>query len=961
LIVYLNLASNFKNLNIMTKPQLILSALAISAIGLTSAWVNSSLKNNPENLFLNSKLLAEEKKEKETSIKGAMEYYKKVRANEVTGTVQAEDIENAYKQAKILSSKKATRAFDNLSWESAGPSNVGGRTRAVISDKDSSNRLYMASVGGGLFISRDGGDTWTKRNGNDSAASPSAVTIAQGADGAIYYGTGEGNTGFADVSPNSHNLQIIQMGEGVFKSTDHGNSFTLLASTKPTNSNDGSVKWAFCDKVVASPTDANKIIACTNKGLQVSTTGGNTWNVPAPTGLGTSGSSRFCDVEISSDGNRVLAATRNAVYLSNDAGATFAKTGASTFSGVMSRIDVAIAPSNPNTMYVCIAGTSTGKGTGLTAIYKTIDAGANWTILLQGGSAITNPLGDQGDYDLAFGVHPLQDDMVFCGGQLNMWRYSNATGWKVISTNSSASSQVSSGLSIHSDLHAVSFNTANPETMYVVCDGGFYRTSNSRAVQPFFAEKNKNFTTAQCYGTAVNTLGKIIYGLQDNGSGIIGNSTNSSFESSDLTGGDGMRCAISDINPGHIITTSQEGNMQRAIDGGSNGGGSFTDFYDKNVDRSPETKPDGIPDENDGANWWLTPMLLKEKIINNKLKQNFVIGTAGSVWMTQTPFLGKSIWFKISKDVGRYSSFASSDDGKVLYAGTESGSVYRIDMPSLFDSTYRYFDTIKNEFGAQGYPYRSLISQTKIGTYGRFITDLSCTKDGETLVVTLGNYANTSYVHRSSNARTGTPVTFTDITGTGINGLPPAPVYTSILVNNNPNKIMVGTEVGVFGTDNGGASWVDLNFNTLTNQNTWHPRVATYELVEKPFIKNANGSEYHGSIIYSATHGRGVFRTFSMAKFWPTGVNEFTKDVNTIKVYPNPANDVAYFDYSSIGSSNLSVTIYSLTGTRVHTMNTKANNGDNKIEMNVSALAKGAYVVSINNGQQKFTSTLLKN
>jgi hypothetical protein len=87
-----------------------------------------------------------EKKEKETSIKGAMEYYIQVRANQITGTIRAEDINNAYKQANVLSSKKATRAFDNLSWEAVGPSNVGGRTRAVISDKDSSNRLYNASI-----------------------------------------------------------------------------------------------------------------------------------------------------------------------------------------------------------------------------------------------------------------------------------------------------------------------------------------------------------------------------------------------------------------------------------------------------------------------------------------------------------------------------------------------------------------------------------------------------------------------------------------------------------------------------------------------------------------------------------------------------------------------------------------------------------------------------------------------
>jgi photosystem II stability/assembly factor-like uncharacterized protein len=937
----------------MKKPQLLLASLAISAIGITAFWVNAKMALNPEHEVYIAAKMKEENKERMT-FKGAMEYYKSVRANEITGSVSFEDIENAKNQARQLASKKMTRAFEKIEWQEMGPNNVGGRTRALVVDKDNPNKLYIGGVGGGLFISMDNGDSWVRRNGNDSTASPACVTIAQAANGDIYYGTGEGNAGFADNQSNSHNQQIIQMGEGIYKSTDGGNSFARLNTTKPSNSNTAADGWAYVDKIVTHPTDPNFIVAATNGGLRISKDGGATWNFP--TGL-TAGSTkvRFCDVEISADGNKIVAATIRRIYISTDGGTTFAPAGTAGYATTTSeRIDVAIAPSNPNVIYACLAGIPTSQGTGLTGIYKSTDNCVSWSVLLQGGAAQTNPLGDQGTYNIAFGVHPLDENIVFCGGQINLWRYSNIIqpnyGWDIIS---SSNISPASGFAIHADQHGIVFNPANPNIMYNINDGGFYRTMNCLAAQPTFVEKNKNYSTAQCYGIAVSTIGRIVYGTQDNGSGIIGNSANSTLEANDLTGGDGMRCVISDLNPKHMITSVYYGTLYRSTDGGS----SFSGFYDKNIDNSPASDPDNIPDDNgtNGNGMWITPMDFKEKKVGELTQQYFIIGTSSAVWMTQTPFVGKSIWFKLSKTGARYSAFASSQDGKVVYAGTQTGLVYRIDVPSLYDTTYKYFDTLNNTGGT--HRQTAAITQTQIGNFGRFITDLSCSNDGESVVVTLGNYGNTSYVHRSSNARTGSPVSFSDITG----NLPDAPAYTSIMVKGNPNKIMVGTEMGVFGTDNGGSTWVDLNFNTPTNEATWHPRCAVYELVEKSAYTNKDGSEYRGSIIFSGTHGRGVFRTTSMANFWPTGTNEITSKTNEIKLYPNPTADIAYFNYDAKSNEALSVSVFTVTGTKVRSFNFKASAGSNKFEMNVSDLAKGSYIVVINQGKERFTSTLLKN
>ena len=55
---------------------------------------------------------------------------------------------------------------------------------------------------------------------------------------------------------------------------------------------------------------------------------------------------------------------------------------------------------------------------------------------------------------------------------------------------------------------------------------------------------------------------------------------------------------------------------------------------------------------------------------------------------------------------------------------------------------------------------------------------------------------------------------------------------------------MIGSELGVWGTDNGGSSWVELNMMNA-DQATWHPRVATYEIIEKDVYRELSGGQFN--------------------------------------------------------------------------------------------------------------------
>src|SRR5205085_1552415 len=49
-------------------------------------------------------------------------------------------------------------------WQSLGPGNVGGRTRALIIDPVTPNTMYAAGVAGGVWKTTDGGASWSPLN-----------------------------------------------------------------------------------------------------------------------------------------------------------------------------------------------------------------------------------------------------------------------------------------------------------------------------------------------------------------------------------------------------------------------------------------------------------------------------------------------------------------------------------------------------------------------------------------------------------------------------------------------------------------------------------------------------------------------------------------------------------------------------------------------------------------------------
>ena len=144
---------------------------------------------------------------------GANELYKRLRANVNTGEVSRQDYLNAFNQVKNMNFTKA----QTMSWSEHGPDNIGGRTRAILIDKDDSLLIYAGSVSGGLWKSTLSGTTWSKVEAFDENLGISSM--CQTDDGKIYVATGHSAELSGGTGGTGYN------GNGVYVTSDGGASF----------------------------------------------------------------------------------------------------------------------------------------------------------------------------------------------------------------------------------------------------------------------------------------------------------------------------------------------------------------------------------------------------------------------------------------------------------------------------------------------------------------------------------------------------------------------------------------------------------------------------------------------------------------------------------------------------------------------------------------------------------------
>ncbi|HZT43743.1 MAG TPA: sialidase family protein [Chthonomonadaceae bacterium] len=454
-------------------------------------------------------------------------------------------------------------------WVDLGPAplNAGvswsGRIAGIAADPTNANTLFVATAGGGVWKSTDGGTTYTPLTDNQATLAMGAIAIAPSNHNVIYAGTGEAN-----------NSGDSAYGYGVLKSTDGGSTWTLQGSSVFT--------MATISKIAISPTDPNTVYVAVNRpglpagnyaysgqtGIWKTTDGGSTWT-NTTTSLSTS--LGYSDVALDANSGTLYAAigpyyanSLNGVYRSTNGGSTWSAAGNFPMGGNNGRISIALFPSTSTTKATLYAAIESVQTSGLLALEKSTDGGTTWTALTNTPNYMgVSPYG-QGWYNNAIAVSPSNANVVFAGGS------SNGGGPNLIeSTDGGATwtdiSSDGSGNSPHTDEHALAFD-ANGKLLSG-SDGGIWRLNNSNPSSLSWQDINGDLETIQFTGISLHpTNSNIAYGgSQDNGTeGTTGN-----LGWTLLIGGDGGHTRVDLANPTTIYQTFTGPDIDRSDNSGS--------------------------------------------------------------------------------------------------------------------------------------------------------------------------------------------------------------------------------------------------------------------------------------------------------------------------------------------------------------------------------------------------------
>lgn len=314
--------------------------------------------------------------------------------------------------------KELRKAKENLTLSNArivpatmvdrGPSNVPGRSRGlIVLPQDATGKTWIVgAAGGGIWKTTDAGMSWTDKSFDFPSLAVSALDYCKTNPDIIYAGTGEYNG----------NLSAGILGDGVFKSTDAGETWSQLATTS------GSELFQCVSRVIVDPNNPDVVLVSTISNrwkpyvshILKSVDGGSTWVSVFDAELG-----EIEQIIASPTDFSKLYASQNGIGIlySSDTGDTW-----QLISNGMSpdgRIEIGISPVNTNRMYAAAVGFYDPSQEA--DIYYSDDAGLNWQLILSDDIANAEynegvfGLG-QGDYDNTVLPHPFKLDEFYVGG-----------------------------------------------------------------------------------------------------------------------------------------------------------------------------------------------------------------------------------------------------------------------------------------------------------------------------------------------------------------------------------------------------------------------------------------------------------------------------------------------------------------------------------------------------------------
>ena len=729
---------------------------------------------------------------------------------------------------------RVAAAVPGLVWQERGPSNVGGRTRALLFDlNDAANgyrKVWAGSVGGGLWFTNDitiASPVWNKVNDLFENMAITAIVQNPANPQEMYFGTGEG----------WFNTDAIR-GLGIWKSTNGGTTWSRLVST----ANFSYVNDLLIDNAGNLYASLRQHVGSDAAGIQKSTNGGTSWTQVLTSPFGSS--NRGADLELAANGDIYASlgttGSNGGVYQSNFSvhGSATGNSGTwtnitpntmgeiSTPTNFWHRIELATAPSNGNIVYALFQGSGSNN---CTSIQRYDKATNTWsvkavpTIIDQGSNS--NFSRGQGWYNLIAAVDPNNENSFYIGG-IDALRsddggntFTQMTTWSLFAATGFNANQ-----NVHADQHAIVYAPGSSSRALWGSDGGIHYTANANIAatsKPTFASKNTGYNVTQYYACAMSpTLANVfLAGAQDNGTQRFTSAgINATTQAS---GGDGAFCHIDQDNNNIQISSYVYNNYYIS----TNGGTSFASrSFNNNGGFINPT------DYDDAAN-----ILYGGNAAGSFFRWNDpATGGTSTSNVTCPQFAGASVTHV----------FVSPTVAHRVFFGLSNGSVVMVDNAN------------------SGTDVPGVVIRSGSGSVSCVAVDPS---NAAHMLVTYSNYGATS-VFESFNANTATP-TWTAVEG----NLPDMPVRWVLFDPRNSDWAILATELGIWST-------TDLSGGTTD----WQPTNTGMANVRVDML------QYRASdrVIAAATHGRGLF-TAQVPAVLPVTLTEFNGQLEASSVNLN--------------------------------------------------------------------------
>ena len=450
---------------------------------------------------------------------------------------------------------------------------------------------YLGAVGGGVWKTTNccsDMTTWSVVTDDPLIGTTAidALEMDPNNHNTIYAGTGDLNYGSFSMGS-----------QGILKSTDAGATWTVLGADIFGPAYDEPPgqfpQYNAVGKVQVDPNNSNNVVAGTKKGLYFSYDGGANWTGPCTTNSFSTQRQDITGLELTDMGSgitRIIAAVgvrgfattvqydlgqngANGIYKGtmpisgcpsdftlssrNDNGFVFGTqvtgspytTGASMNAGSgnpwvnvttgdqLGRVELGIAPSNPNYIYAQVQSIApnSNNGCGNTngcqiGVWSSTDGGDSWAFMAgSAGGSLRNCTNGQGDYpqnwyDQAVAVDPNNPDRVFIS-TFDVW-FATRTGTTFNDTTCGYSYSGSAG-PVHVDQHALAFLPGSSSILAIGNDGGIHGTINadvvSSTVDPTWFNMDTGLNTIEFYsgdisGNFANAPSPMaVGGAQDNG------------------------------------------------------------------------------------------------------------------------------------------------------------------------------------------------------------------------------------------------------------------------------------------------------------------------------------------------------------------------------------------------------------------------------------------------------------